>query len=285
MAPRTEAVDRSDSGYDENPPPGREPRRCEHTTHGRRPPRDQLRGSEDRSAGGAAARGCAEDVRAVMRSGTEAMRYGYSKDSKIEILRTMKRAVLSLIVFATICLLSGSSVAQQQLARDQRLPAEKKILIVYLSRTNNTKAIAEIIHKRVGGKLVALELETPYPADYNTTVQQVVHENETGYLPPLKTKIEHMEQYDVLFVGFPTWGMQLPPPVKSFLHQYDLKGKTVIQFNTNGGYGPGSSFQTVRELCPQSTVLQGFSTRGGSERDGQYLVIKHERAEEATKEV
>ena len=101
----------------------------------------------------------------------------------------------------------------------------------------------------------------------------------------MKTKIERIEQYDVVFVGFPTWGMQLPPPIKSFLHQYDLKGKTVIPFNTNGGYGPGSSFQTIRELCPQSTILQGFVIRGGSERDGQYLVIKHERAEEATKEV
>lgn len=220
-----------------------------------------------------------------MRSGNEAMRCEYSRDCKIEILRTMKPTVLSLIFFVTICLLSGSSGAQQQPAKDQRLPAEKKVLIVYLSRTNNTKAIAEIIRQRVGGKLVALELETPYPADYNMTVQQVVHENETGYLPPLKTKIEHMEQYDVLFVGFPTWGMQLPPPIKSFLHQYDLKGKTVIPFNTNGGYGPGSSFQTVRELCPQSTILEGFVIRGGSERDGQYLVIKDERAEEATKEV
>ena len=78
------------------------------------------------------------------------------------------------------------------------------------------------------------------------------------------------------FVGFPTWGMQLPPPVKSFLHQYDLKGKKVIPFNTNGGYGVGSSFQTVRELCPQSTVLQGFTTRGGSERDGSISLSKEQ---------
>lgn len=214
------------------------------------------------------------------------MRGGYSRDTNIVISRMMKRTVvLSLILFAIICLLSCPSGAQEPPATNQRLSSEKKVLIVYLSRTNNTKAIAEIIHQKVGGKLVALELETPYPADYRATVEQVVRENETSYLPPLKTKIERMEQYDVLFVGFPTWGMQLPPPVKSFLHQYDLKGKTVIPFNTNGGYGPGNSFQTVRELCPQSTVLQGFTTRGGSERDGQYFVIKDARAEEASKEV
>jgi flavodoxin len=195
----------------------------------------------------------------------------------------MKRTVLFLI-FATICLSSFSSGAQQQSVKGDWLPA-KKILIVYLSRTNNTKAVAEMIQQKVGGRMAALELEMPYPADYHMTVQQVVRENETGYLPPLKTKIEHIEVYDVVFLGFPTWDMQLPPPVKSFLHQYDLKGKTLIPFNTNGGYGPGSSFQTVRELCPKSTILKGFSTRGGSERDGEYLAIKGAKAEEARKNI
>ena len=91
-----------------------------------------------------------------------------------------------------------------------------KILIVYLSRTNNTKTIAEIIHKNVGGTLVALELEKLYPENYRATVEQVVKENETGYLPPLKTKIDSIQNYDVVFVGFPTWGMKLPPPMKKF---------------------------------------------------------------------
>jgi flavodoxin len=189
------------------------------------------------------------------------------------------------IAFAMICLASGAVSAQPRTARGQALPMEKKILIVYLSRTNNTKAIAEMIDEKVGGKLVALELQTPYPADYHATVQQVVHENETGYLPPLKTMIDLPDQYDVVFVGFPTWDMKLLPPMKSFLHQYSFRGKTIVPFNSNAGYGPGSTFDMVRELCPQSTVLQGFSTRGGVERDGELLAIKDVRAEEVRKAV
>jgi flavodoxin len=198
----------------------------------------------------------------------------------------MKRITVLLLTISTmLCLASGPSRAQQSAANSQRVSTVKNTLIVYLSRTNNTKAIAEIIHQRVGGTLVALELETPYPADYRATVQQVVRENETGYLPPQKTKIDRIEQYEFVFLGFPTWGMQLPPPIKSFLHQYNLKGKTVIPFNTNGGYGVGSSFETVKELCPQSTIPPGFTTRGGSEIDGHNLVIKDARAGEASKEV
>ena len=160
-----------------------------------------------------------------------------------------------------------------------------KVLIVYLSRTNNTRAIAEIIHKNVGGTLVALELEKPYPENYQAIVQQVVEENETGYLPPLKTKIDNIQNYDVVFVGFPTWGMKLPPPMKSFLKQYDLSGKTVIPFNTNAGYGVGTSFETVKELCKTSKVLEGFSMKGGVERDGVYFVIKDEKRKDAETKV
>jgi flavodoxin len=160
-----------------------------------------------------------------------------------------------------------------------------KILIVYLSRTNNTKTIAEIIRLNTGGRLVALELETPYPENYQATVQQVVKENETGYLPPLKTKIDSIHKYDVVFVGFPTWGMKLPPPMKSFLRQYDLSGKTIVPFNTNDGYGIGSSFDTVKELCPKSKISDGFSIKGGTESDGQARLTKVENAKEAETKV
>lgn len=161
----------------------------------------------------------------------------------------------------------------------------KKTLIVYLSRTNNTKAIAEIIHKNTGGDLVALELEKPYPENYKAIVEQVARENETGFLPPLKTKIDGIEKYTVVFLGFPTWGMQLPPPLKSFLRQYQLSGKTVVPFNTNAGYGVGSSFQTVKELCPDSTILEGFEIKGGVERDGILFVMEGEKETEAQTKV
>ncbi|WGQ09884.1 flavodoxin [Pedobacter gandavensis] len=154
---------------------------------------------------------------------------------------------------------------------------DKKVLIVYLSRTKNTKALAELIHQKVGGDLVALELVKPYPEHYKTTVDQVANENITAFLPPLKTKIDNVDKYDIVFLGFPTWGMQLPPPMKSFLNQYNLSGKTVIPFNTNAGYGIGSSFETIQQLCPKSKLLAGFSTTGGKERDGFLFVMKGEK--------
>jgi flavodoxin len=200
--------------------------------------------------------------------------------------RILKKSISALSIKLTwiisgLLLVSSCSEAQQP-------PIDKtgkEVLIVYLSRTNNTKAIAEMIHEQVGGKLVPLELQEPYPKDYQEIVDQVDHENEIGYLPPLKTKIDNIDQYDVVFLGFPTWDMQMPPPMKSFLNQYDLSGKTVVPFNTNAGFGVGSGFKQVKELCPDATILEGFSIKGGYEKKGVYLAIKEERAKEVEKEV
>ena len=155
----------------------------------------------------------------------------------------------------------------------------------YLTRTRNTQAIAQMIQKSTSGKLVPLELMNPYPENYEAQVNQVVHENEQGFLPALKTKIDSVEKYDAVFVGFPTWDMKMPPPIKSFLNQYNLSGKTVIPFNTNAGYGVGSGFQTLKELCPNSKVLEGFSTKGGIERDRVFFIMEGDKEKQAQAEV
>lgn len=190
-------------------------------------------------------------------------------------MRTLKKYLLSL--FTTLLMLSSCSRAQETNPGKAAMIKDKKVLIVYVSRTKNTKAIATLIHQKVGGDLVSLELVTPYPDHYQTTVDQVAHENATGFLPPLKTKIDNIDKYDIVFVGFPTWGMQLPPPMKSFLNQYNLSGKTIIPFNTNAGYGVGSSFETVKQLCRNSKILEGFSTNGGKERDGILFVMEGDK--------
>src|SRR5690554_1503739 len=187
-----------------------------------------------------------------------------------------------------ICLFGPLGCISQTQTEDNTDPSvidSDKILIVYLSRTKNTKTVAEMIQDKVGGTLVSLELQNPYPKDYAAIVTQVAKENETGFLPPIKTKIDNLIQYELIFVGFPTWGMQLPPPMKAFLSENDLSGKTVIPFNTNAGYGTGSSFDTVRELCPDSEILEGFSTRGGIERDGVLFVMEGEKEIEVRQEV
>ena len=104
----------------------------------------------------------------------------------MKITRSLTHLLLAALLMISAC--SSSQVKDMPAGIDGKVDPQK-VLIVYLSRTNNTKAIAEIIHRNVGGRLVALELEKPYPENYQATVRQVANENETGYLPPLKTKM------------------------------------------------------------------------------------------------
>lgn len=182
----------------------------------------------------------------------------------------MRILLLCILILASFSC-SGQSSSESPAENPQ--PNSANILILYLSRTKNTKAVAEMIHQEIGGNMVELELVNPYPENYQAIVAQVSGENESGFLPPLKTKID-LKEYQTVFLGFPTWGMQLPPPMKSFLTENDLSGKTVIPFNTNAGYGVGSSFETVQELCIGCKLLEGFSTKGGIERDGILFVME-----------
>jgi len=197
------------------------------------------------------------------------------------------KSIKTLCVLLTLAcgMFSACSKTKSASETDNDTLMNKKVLIIYLSRTNNTKAIARIIQKSVGGEMVALELVNPYPENYKSIVDQVASENSAGFLPPLKTRIDNIGQYDVIYLGFPTWGMQLPPPMKSFLKQYNLAGKTIVPFNTNAGYGIGSTFDTVKQLCPESTVLEGFSIQGGIERDGILFVMEGAKEKQAETEV
>ena len=143
-----------------------------------------------------------------------------------------------LMILSVLLLFSGCANGQ--------LIAEKnsKVLIVYLTRTKNTLAVAQMIQKHTDGKLVGLELEKPYPENYGEHVAQVARENSSNFLPPLKTKIDSIDIFDTIFIGFPTWGMKIPPPIKTFLTQHNLSGKTVVPFNTNAGYGVATGLKS-----------------------------------------
>ncbi len=195
------------------------------------------------------------------------------------------KPIMNILAVIFLYMFSACSARDTTEPRPGELMEGKDVLIVYLSRTGNTEALAKIIHGNTGGKLVAVELQNPYPEGYGAIVEQVRKENEVGYLPPLKTEIDSMEKYDVVFFGFPTWGTQLPPPMKSFLDRYDLAGKTVVPFNTHAGYGVGSGFQTVKKLCPNSNVLDGYSTKGGIERDGILYVMQGDKEKEVQQDV
>lgn len=128
--------------------------------------------------------------------------------------------------------------------------AMKKLLIVYYSWSNgNTERIAKKLQSVAGGDLLKIDTAVPYSGSYNDVVNQGQEEVERGYEPELKPIDVNWADYDVIAVGTPTWWYTMAPAVKTFFHQQDWNGKTVVPFMTNGGW-PGHVIKDMKAACP-----------------------------------
>ncbi len=145
----------------------------------------------------------------------------------------------------------------------------KKIRVAYFSHSGNTRIIANQIRKSVGGDIFEIVAVDPYPSDYDAVVEQARKELREEYRPKLKTKVENMESYNVVFVGYPIWWGTIPMPVATFLSEYDFSRKTIVPFCTHEGSRLGRSVTDIKELCPQSTILDGLAVRGRDVKNAQ----------------
>ena len=142
--------------------------------------------------------------------------------------------------------------------------SQHKILVAYFSHSGNTQALAQIIQRQTGGDLFQIVPQEPYPDSYNQVVERFKRERAANARPAIANRVENMDSYDVVFVGYPNWGSDMPHIVRGFLEQYNLAGKTVVPFCTSGGGGFANSLTTLRQLCPNSTILEGFEVNGRS---------------------
>lgn len=142
--------------------------------------------------------------------------------------------------------------------------SDQSVLVAYFSRSGNTETVAEFISEDIGGELFEIVPEEPYPDDYDATVERYQHERDEGIRPVLASSVENMDDYEVVFVGYPIWGSDIPPVVQTFLELYDFAGKTIVPFCTHGGSRFGRSLDTLAELCPEATILDGYEVSGSS---------------------
>jgi flavodoxin len=148
-----------------------------------------------------------------------------------------------------------------------RKDAGNRILVAYFSHSGNTRMLANRIHESAGGDMFEILPEKGYPSDYDAAVKQAKEELESDLRPALKAKVKDIGQYDTVFVGYPIWWGTMPMPVFTFLSRYDLSGKTVVPFCTNGGSGLGRSLEDIRKLCSRSNILEGLAVSDGELED------------------
>ena len=136
-----------------------------------------------------------------------------------------------------------------------------KILVAYFSASGVTAKVAGNLANAVGADLYEIAPEVPYTkADLNwmnKKSRSSVEMADRSSRPAIAAKVENMEQYDTVFVGFPAWWYREPSIIDTFMESYDFSGKTVVPFATSGGSGLGDSYRNMQELSPDAKVRDG----------------------------
>ena len=117
----------------------------------------------------------------------------------------------------------------------------------------NAAKLASWIQQEVGGDLHSIVVEEPYSSDYDQCLDRAADEKADNARPALASHVDNMEDYDIVFLGFPNWWYTLPMPVLTFVEEYDWSGKTVVPFVTHGTGGLASTIRDLTAALPSES--------------------------------
>lgn len=148
---------------------------------------------------------------------------------------------------------------------------EHRSLVAYFSATGTTKGVAESLAEGIGADIYEIVPEEPYTDDdldyHDDNSRSTIEMNDPSSRPEISGSVDHMEQYEVVFIGYPIWWGEAPRIVSTFMESYDFSGKTIVPFCTSGGSGMGSSAANLEKLTSNAKWLSGQRFDGGSTGD------------------
>ncbi len=158
-----------------------------------------------------------------------------------------------------------------------------KTCIVYFSRNGenysrgnlvrlekgNTEIIAGYIEDDLSCPSCKIEMEHPYPQDYNACMEEALSDQKANRRPACKNTGIDLSGYDVIFLGYPNYWSTMPMVLWTFLENNDTEGKTIYPFCTHEGSGMGRSVSDLKKLCPKATVKEGKAFFGSDVKNSK----------------
>ena len=181
----------------------------------------------------------------------------------------MKKIIMML---TTLLAISLSACSQ----KTTETKMEQKVLVAYFSATGTTKAAARQLAEVAGADLYEIKPEQPYTdADLdwqNKQSRSSVEMQDKHSRPAISGKLQNMNEYNVVYVGFPIWWYTAPTIINTFLETYDFKGKTVIPFATSGGSSIQKACADLEAAYPEINWKEGKLLNNISKGDLQKWV-------------
>ena len=146
-----------------------------------------------------------------------------------------------------------------------------KTLVAYFSATGTTMNVASRLARATDRDLFAIVPTDPYTnADLDWRDKQsrsTLEAADPSCRPAISSRVEHIENYDTIFLGFPIWWYVAPAIINTFLESYDLAGKTIILFATSGGSGMGKTASILRACAPDAKIVDGGTLNNKSDSE------------------
>lgn len=161
---------------------------------------------------------------------------------------------------------SAEAATKKEAKQSTKQSKEKKVLVVYFSRTGTTKTVAKKIKKMTGGTMFRIQTKKKYPSNYDKMLDTAQKEQDEKARPALKKKVKSIKKYDFVIIGYPLWWGDAPMAVYSFLESHNLSGKTIIPFCTSGGTGIGGSVKNIKKVCKVAKVKKGLTANDVGDR-------------------
>ena len=130
------------------------------------------------------------------------------------------------------------------------------VVVVDDVRYGSTEYVANVIAEQTGSDIFQIRTEQSYGTTFDKVTKSVKAEKDAGTYPVLSEHISDLDEYDTLYIGFPTWSYDMPQIMYAFFEEHDLSGKTVYLFNTSGGSQFAGAIDEIKEMQPNAAVME-----------------------------
>ena len=166
-------------------------------------------------------------------------------------MRKLTLMLTALMVMSVAACSKKEQKNEEQTQNKTEMKQDSKTLVAYFSATGVTKGVANLIADATGGDLFEIAPEQPYTDEdldwRNKKSRSSVEMADKTSRPAISKKVENIDKYEVVYLGYPIWWYTAPTIINTFVEENNLKGKTVIPFATSGGSSIDGSVKDLKE--------------------------------------
>lgn len=221
-------------------------------------------------------------IAAVSKNGKVTAKRAGTARIKVTVKAAEKRKTAKMTTWVKIKVLDRTNADKdtgiKKPSETPNLVMNKKSIVVYFSCTDNTKKIAEYIKESTASDIYRIEPSVPYTSadlDYNNAESRTSRENkDTAARPGLSGNLPALDNYEIVYLGYPVWHGQAPKIMYTFVENYDLSGKIIIPFCTSASSGIGASATNLQTVTKGNAIwVEGQRFAGSSTKSeiGQWI--------------